>query len=154
VFENTDPAFFQSLDNWVAIWTTLATLAVRKAAEGLATAENPAEAWATSEQVNLLEATMIHFYRQSTFYFNQQVKTSAARQHLEKLGILFCCHHFAQYSGLAFDLGMFPDPQAIRHIKTALYASLKAVREIAIPLVDGYDFDDAELHTALGTWDG
>jgi hypothetical protein len=49
---------------------------------------------------------------------------------------------------------MFADPQAIRHVKTTLYSSLKAVREIAVPLVDAFDFDDAELNTALGTWDG
>jgi hypothetical protein len=106
-------------------------------------------------QVDSYEATLAHFlYRYTLFFVDRAVQFPALAITLNQIVTIFATSHMLPYIGSILSLGVVSSPDAVFTVKQALFSSLKEIRKIAVPLVDAFDYNDDELLSAIGSYDG
>jgi acyl-CoA oxidase len=74
-------------------------------------------------------------------------------QVLERLFFLFAFYHLSKEAGDFLELGLL-SPEMVARVRGEVEILLGEVRPDAVALCDGWDWDDFELKSALGRWDG
>lgn len=72
---------------------------------------------------------------------------------LERLFFLFAFYHLSKEAGDFLELGLL-SPETVASVRGEVEILLGEVRPDAVALCDGWDWDDFELKSALGRWDG
>jgi acyl-CoA oxidase len=108
-------------------------------------------------QVDGYEATFAHFLVRYSQIFSDRIteaSTGPVRDNLLTLLTIFVTFNLQPYVGTLVSLGVVRSTSLIDSLKSALFTALAKIRPIAVPLVDAFEFDDLELVSAIGSFDG
>jgi acyl-CoA oxidase len=110
----------------------------------------------TDFQVDGHEAVFAHFMVRYTQFFSERIMSAheSIRSNLVAILTAFVCYNIQPYVGSIVSFGVTSNVNLNAPVKQALFRALAKLRPYAVTLVDAFEYDDSELVSALGSYDG
>ena len=130
--------------------------ATQKLIAGIGEGLSPKESWDYYSGLALVDASVafIYYWIFNTFFESvYAIRYEAVRKTLIKLACLYGVNRILENSGSIFEAGVL-NGEAVKLAFSAKEQLLAELRNDALGLVEGFDYDDNTLKSAIGRRDG